>query len=136
MTRSKRAFGTFEEHPLGSRSYRLRSRIGGRLVTLGSGVSQGIALAARDERVPNGRRVYFIRGPLLVKIGFSDDPKKRLAALTRERGEQLRLVAELPGGKQLEAFFHAAFREYHHQGEWFHGCGTLRALLRRLEKSP
>ncbi len=124
---------TTEEHPRGSRSYRLRMRVGGRLKTLLS----GMPVADRDEltEIPRGREVYFIqRGDLLVKIGWSDDAPARLRTLRQNVLEPLTLLATVPGGAATERMFHAAFRGYQYQGEWFHYCADLRAFIWKLRQ--
>lgn len=123
---------TFEEHPRGSRYFRVRSRIAGRLVTLGSGIDDVTADEARAERVPNGRHVYFLRRGAFVKIGYSDNVAVRKRALEAVLGESLELLATVAGGRAVEQAFHAAFREYHSNGEWFHLCGPVRRCVRAL----
>lgn len=120
-----RRFGCIEEHPVGSRSYRLRARVRGRLVVLASGVHSGFALPAREEVYPNGRVVYFIRAGAMVKIGWSDDVVQRMAELQVAAAERLELLATCPGGRALEAFFHAAFSRFRARGEWFHYCADV-----------
>lgn len=120
-----RRFGTIEEHPRGSRAYRLRARVGGRLVTIASGATDSFALAARDEVFPGGRSVYFIRAGAMVKIGWSDDVAHRLRELQIASPEKLELLATCPGGRALESFFHVAFSRYRAHGEWFHHCDRV-----------
>lgn len=124
-----------EEHPRGSGLYRLRRRIGGRLVTLASGVERGLALDALAEHFPSGRQVYFARAGLLVKIGWSDDVARRLVDLANANGQPLELLATFPGGLRAERMFHAAFREFRHQGEWFHYTGPLVRTVERLRRA-
>lgn len=67
-------------------------------------------------------RVYFVRpigqeGP--VKIGFSEIPHDRLVALRSWSPVPLEMIAELPGGQELERRFHALFKADALHGEWF-----------------
>lgn len=123
---------TFEEHPRGSRSFRMRARLEGRLVTLATGIDDVSAFEARNEAVPNGRRVYFLRRGDFVKIGYSDDVPVRKRALESVLGESLELIATVPGGRALEQAFHSGFRQYQARGEWFHLCGPVRRCVRAL----
>jgi hypothetical protein len=65
--------------------------------------------------------VYFIRagesGP--VKIGIADDVSARLRELQTAHHESLLVVRTVDGAQDLEAAFHAAFRDRHIRGEWF-----------------
>ena len=65
--------------------------------------------------------VYFIQagegGP--VKIGFTSYPQKRLAALQTAHYQVLSLIREVPGGSDVEAYFHRRFAARRLAGEWF-----------------
>ncbi len=65
--------------------------------------------------------LYFIQagesGP--IKIGLAGDPQHRLRGLQTAHYESLRLLAERPGGPELEADLHARFAAGRLSGEWF-----------------
>lgn len=65
--------------------------------------------------------VYFIRagenGP--VKIGAAEDVAHRIANLQAGNPEPLKLLREIPGGRQTEAALHRRFRHLRIRSEWF-----------------
>lgn len=67
--------------------------------------------------------VYFIgEKPLtdhLVKVGWADNPRKRLHNLQCGNPCELVLLAITPGDRSEEARAHAALRERWVRGEWF-----------------
>jgi hypothetical protein len=64
--------------------------------------------------------VYFIQaGGGDIKIGFSDNPAKRLAQLQTGQPQRLRLLATIPGDARREREIHARFARHRRQGEWF-----------------
>lgn len=95
----------------------------------------------RDERerrkVARGRRewvtsVYFIQSPHAIKIGRSNDSKRRLAVLQTSQSEPLRLVACTPGGRELETEYHRQFAKHRLHGEWFSPAPEILAEIARL----
>lgn len=78
--------------------------------------------------------VYFIankrRG--LVKIGTSDDPQKRLNALSNGGLDSLHLLAVVPGDERYESALHDRFLDLRVAGEWFRNEGELASLLSLL----
>lgn len=63
--------------------------------------------------------VYFITDETAIKIGFSTDPRSRLAALQGSQHAALRLIAAFPGGPQDERALHEHFAHLCIRGEWF-----------------
>lgn len=65
--------------------------------------------------------VYLIRCDATgnTKIGYSRDPRSRLATLQTASPNRLRLVACFDGDESLEADLHQRFRDYRVNGEWF-----------------
>jgi len=64
--------------------------------------------------------VYFFQskaGP--VKVGWSKDPKGRMATLSTAHPYPLEMVALIPGGEKLEKRLHQAFARYRLDREWF-----------------
>ena len=54
-----------------------------------------------------------------VKIGFSDNPKTRLAQAQTQSPSRLRVLLILEGDKDTEALYHRKFERYRKHGEWF-----------------
>lgn len=66
-------------------------------------------------------RVYLIGSPdsPLVKIGWSDNPKRRLRDLQAGSPVLLQLIAVFEGGAYVEAELHRCFADKRKHGEWF-----------------
>lgn len=64
--------------------------------------------------------IYFIRDTAtgLVKIGFSDSPRGRLAKMQVDCPGQLLLLATQEGGRRVESTLHERFAHLHVRGEW------------------
>ena len=60
---------------------------------------------------------YGVDGP--VKIGHSNNPKKRLRELQRPHSTTIRIIAEAPGDRAEEQVLHRQFRMFRLAGEWF-----------------
>ena len=115
---AKRAY--IQEHPKASGRFRVRMRDdGGAFVTLASRLSHSQAAAFVELR--DQGFVYFVQsettGP--IKIGTARDVERRFARLRTMSPYQLRLLAVVPGGRQLEAKLHAKFSRWRLHGEWF-----------------
>lgn len=81
------------------------------------------------------KRVYFIKpigiqGP--VKIGTSEKPAARCAALATWSPFPLEIVAEFPGDEIVEAQFHRMFLEHRQHLEWFTWTAELQAVIDRI----
>jgi hypothetical protein len=83
--------------------------------------------------VPN-KCVYFIRqkpsGP--IKIGTTNDPENRLAALQTSTHIPLELLGVVRGGKELESRFHSVFAASRLRGEWFEPSRTLLRFINQF----
>ena len=79
--------------------------------------------------------VYFIKpvgmsGP--IKIGCSDAPSARLAALATWSPFPLEIIATIPGGYALERNIQECFLDVHSHREWFHGAPRLQSAIAKL----
>lgn len=65
--------------------------------------------------------VYFILSKTdgLVKIGYSNTPKRRLSSLISEHKKPLEIYNVIDGDRDVERYFHKKHKEYHVKGEWF-----------------
>lgn len=74
-----------------------------------------------------GEMVYVVQsgddGP--IKIGFSNDIKRRLLQLQGSHPYRLRLLASFVGGEALERRLHEKFKFHRMQGEWFESGPVL-----------
>jgi DNA-binding transcriptional regulator YiaG len=65
----------------------------------------------------------------LVKIGFSEDPLRRLHKAQSDCPYPLRLLAIVDGGEETEAAFHAEFASFHYRGEWFRLSPEIQSVI-------
>src|SRR4030042_3547253 len=65
--------------------------------------------------------IYFIQEGIngSIKIGFSNNPHKRLSTLQTSSSKSLYLIAVLEGDNTKEQELHNKFIEYRDRGEWF-----------------
>lgn len=81
--------------------------------------------------------IYFIRAVNsgTIKIGVSNDPKRRLDSMQTGSPEPLELLGVLPGGMDEEKRLHQKFARSRIHGEWFradeHLMQGIEALLRK-----
>lgn len=69
---------------------------------------------------PTSGNVYFIRAGGLVKIGYSENPTKRLLQLQTGNPKTLSIVATVANvDPAIERMYHHFFRRHHIRGEWF-----------------
>lgn len=75
--------------------------------------------------------IYFVQlgdsGP--VKIGTARNVRTRLAGLQCGTIETLRLIAVIPGARDMEKKLHSQFDEYRLRGEWFEFGPALAAII-------
>jgi hypothetical protein len=75
--------------------------------------------------------VYFLQripdGP--IKIGWTDDPGRRVAELQTGSAEELMLRALIPGGRAEETQLHEKFASARMLGEWFRPVPELLAFI-------
>jgi hypothetical protein len=77
-----------------------------------------------------GEVVYFIRGGDAVKIGRTVNVAARLRALATASAVPLELLADVPGGRELEAQLHRGWQHLHIRGEWFEADEELLRFIR------
>lgn len=83
----------------------------------------------KQRRAPHGNlqrgQVYFISRGDAIKIGFSRDPRDRLAALQTQHPEVLELITSAPGTVRHERSLHQKFDHLRITGEWFRSAPEL-----------
>lgn len=90
----------------------------------------------RRRYVPNWQRhgqpdsdcVYFVRGCGLIKIGYSSDIDNRLQGLFTDSPAPLKLLATIPGGREVESAWHRRLKQSRAHGEWFEEIATMAAM--------
>lgn len=73
--------------------------------------------------------IYFIQAGEYIKIGLSDNPKKRLARLQTANPNKLELLCTVEGGIKEEGMYHLYFEECRAHGEWFKDNEILQAVI-------
>lgn len=79
--------------------------------------------------------IYFIApidGPGRIKIGWSYDAERRLAAFAGMSPYDLRVVAKAPGDKSGELFIHWRLKHAHVHHEWFNRCTEIDDAIRYI----
>lgn len=66
-------------------------------------------------------RVYFVQaiGVGLIKIGYSENLRKRVFDLRNGSPTPIALLAHMPGGRSEEYQLHSHLYAHRHRGEWF-----------------
>lgn len=77
--------------------------------------------------------IYFIQSGDCIKIGYSNNPEKRRAAIATASLDTCVLLLVLDGGYSEEKAFHEKFREYRIRGEWFSLSPDLDAFIKEKQ---
>lgn len=78
--------------------------------------------------------IYFLRCCTtgLIKIGFSERARARIAAIRRQSSTDIDLLLTVKGDLAAEGRLHARFAATRHHNEWFHPSPSLLAEIDRL----
>jgi hypothetical protein len=79
--------------------------------------------------------IYFIKpvgmaGP--IKIGLSENPKRRLNEYRAWSPFVLEMVGTVPGNWDDEQFLHECLADDHSHGEWFHPSAQVQRVIERV----
>lgn len=92
---------------------------------------KGILKPLEVEKVKRKEYVYIFlnREHLICKIGFSNDPNKRLSQV--QTGCPFKIVRGLmiEGGAEKEKELHQKYKDYRLEGEWFSIQGKLKEAI-------
>lgn len=84
---------------------------------------------------PFPTRVYFARSTNgLIKIGYSNDLRRRMRELSCETKTTVTVLASFPGDRIDEYLTHYRFHESHVRGEWFRPSPALMAYIAELSQ--
>ena len=75
--------------------------------------------------------VYFIRDGEFVKIGYSDNPKRRMSDLQMANPRKLEFLGSFPGGEADEQRLHMVFEQFHIRNEWFFYSDAIRRFAEK-----
>lgn len=75
--------------------------------------------------------VYFIEAPSagVVKIGFSEHPRRRMESIASMSPLPLRMVATMPGTMADEQALHRRFEHIRSHGEWFYFTSEIEEFI-------
>jgi hypothetical protein len=76
-----------------------------------------------------GEYVYFVATKGMVKVGFSSMILDRLSKLSAQSPTPMRLLAAIPGGRDVERRYHEALAADRIKGEWFRLSGSVKAAI-------
>lgn len=79
-------------------------------------------------------RIYFVAAPEAsrIKIGFSNNPDKRIASLMTSSAYKLETLAIVEGSREQEQALHQRFAHLRVHREWFADCGEIRSYVANL----
>lgn len=80
--------------------------------------------------------VYFARSEIGIKIGFSENPEKRMRALLSRVRRDIVLLLVLDGDMDVERKFHKRFSSLRIRDEWFKEKGQLAEFLCQNSCAP
>lgn len=80
--------------------------------------------------------VYFVQVADFVKIGHSQEWKRRIANIQTASPFDVRLLHIEVNLPTFETSMHAKFRKFHHRGEWFHAHPDLLAFVAKRAAEP
>lgn len=73
--------------------------------------------------------IYFIKHGNFIKIGYSENIKKRLKSLQTACPEKLELLFSISGTMETEKRLQRKFKQYNCSGEWFNFDGKLKEFI-------
>lgn len=80
--------------------------------------------------------IYFIKNIATsnIKIGFSDNPRKRLKELQTGSAEKLVLIKTIEGDQKLEGQLHELFSHCRLDGEWFSPADEILEFIKGKDR--
>lgn len=79
--------------------------------------------------------IYFVQCEGMVKIGYSNNPYKRIQALKTSNPLELVMLLVIEGKQSDEAKIHKQFEKDHFRGEWFFLSDTIKNYIQSVQKS-
>jgi hypothetical protein len=74
--------------------------------------------------------IYFLKANEKVKIGYADDPSKRIPAIQTSSPYELEVLLIIDGNYNKEHELHKKFQNYRTSGEWFEYEETLKTFIK------
>jgi hypothetical protein len=73
--------------------------------------------------------LYFFKAEGRIKIGISQNVKRRVGDVSRTSGLKVECIGSLPGSYAFEKHLHKKLAEHRLEGEWFIDCDDVRAVI-------
>ena len=73
--------------------------------------------------------VYFIKANNIIKIGYADDPSKRIPSIQTSSPYELEVLLIIEGNYDKENELHKRFQIYRTSGEWFEYSEELKQYI-------
>jgi len=73
--------------------------------------------------------VYFIKAENKIKIGYAEDPSKRIPSIQTSSPFRLEVLLIIDGDYSVEKKLHSKFQEFRVSGEWFDFTEEIKAFI-------
>jgi len=74
--------------------------------------------------------IYFLKANDKVKIGYADDPSKRILGIQTSSPFEIEVLLIIDGNYDKESELHKRFQKYRTHGEWFDLEGPIQAFIK------
>lgn len=74
--------------------------------------------------------VYFVSNSRYVKIGYTENPLRRLSEIQVSNPEKLEVLLLIEGDIEYEQQLHSDFNKWHKKGEWFYICEEISGFIK------
>lgn len=75
--------------------------------------------------------IYFLKANNKVKIGYADDPSKRIPSIQTSSPYELEVLLIIEGNFDKESELHKRFQKHRTSGEWFDLEGPIQAFIKK-----
>ena len=73
--------------------------------------------------------VYFIKAENRLKIGYAEDPSKRIPSIQTSSPFQLEVLLIIDGDYSIERDLHQKFQDFRVSGEWFEFNDDIKSFI-------
>ena len=74
--------------------------------------------------------IYFLKANDKIKIGYADDPSKRIPSIQTSSPFELEVLLIIDGNYDKERELHKKFQKHRTQGEWFDLEGPIQTFIK------
>jgi len=73
--------------------------------------------------------IYFLKAESKIKIGYTDDPNKRISSIQVSSPFPFEVLLIIDGNYEKEKELHFAFKEFRTSGEWFELSESIKFFI-------